>query len=141
MAEIPKRLVIWAQRDQKEHMAEACQRATVDHHLLPQARRVMDLPETERATTHERWIVLLRTAFSDPALHDSMHSAIDRAKKRVQAALKEVGSPQKDGTEDQDHAEAEHASGPVQERTHDRMEVAAAHRIHYAMEQRYGEAR
>lgn len=110
LAELPTRPVIWTQRDQKEHMAEACQRATVDHQLLPQARRVMGLLKTDEASIDTRWKELLQRAFADPALRDDMVSARDRAIQRVQAALKGLGTPQKDATEDEDCAEAKSAS-------------------------------
>eukprot|EP00892_Ulva_mutabilis_P005400 jgi/Ulvmu1/3231/UM015_0272.1 len=105
LVEVPQKLVIWAQRDQKEHMAEACQRASVDHMLLPQACRVMELPATSHKSIHQRWKELLRKAFTDPDLREHMRIARDRAKTRVQAALKEVGTPHKDGTEDADDVE------------------------------------
>lgn len=96
LAGMPQKLIIWAQRDQKEHMAQACQRARVDHQLLPQARRLMDLPATGQISPDEGWKELLRKAFIDPELCNDMRTARERAKNRVQATLNEIGSAQKD---------------------------------------------
>lgn len=91
MAGMRQKLTIWAPRDQREHMAQACQRARVDHDLLPQARRLLDLPSTGNSSPDDSWKELLRKAFTDVALQSSMHCARERAKARVEAALKEIG--------------------------------------------------
>lgn len=95
LAGMPQKLIIWAKRDQKEHMAQACQRARVDHQLLPQARRLMELPATGQLSPDEGWKELLHKAFTDPELSAGMQTARERAKKRVQAALNEIRSAHK----------------------------------------------
>lgn len=110
MAGVPKTLVIWAPRDQKEHMAQACQRARVDHELLPQARRVMGLPVTGQTSPDESWKELLCKAFTDPAIRNSVLCARERAKDRVKAALKEVASPEKDADQEDGELETKDAS-------------------------------
>lgn len=80
-------VTIWSKSQQQAHMMQAVLRAKMDHSLLPQLRRVLDLDVTGTLSADSSWVEVLATAIQRPALKGEMLAARGVAMERLRETV------------------------------------------------------
>jgi ATP-dependent exoDNAse (exonuclease V) beta subunit len=90
IADLPAHLHIWEPTQQRANMAQAVLCARVDHDLLVQVLRHLDLDPTGYTSADAGWRAALHKAVTDARFTDLVHKARDIAHERLIDSLSEI---------------------------------------------------